>query len=84
VNGWEIAGFAMLVGGLAPALVLASRGDAIERLVGMELASSVGLLTLLVVIQGNGQPGYLIVPLVLVLLAFAGTLVFIRLLGTRP
>ena len=84
MNGWEIAGTALLVGGLLPALILAARGGAIERLVGLELASSIGLLAMLVVIQGDGQSSYLIVPLVLVLLAFAGTLVFTRLLRTRP
>jgi multicomponent Na+:H+ antiporter subunit F len=44
----------------------------------------VGALALLVLVQGDGQSSYLIVPFVLVLLAFAGTLVFTRLLGNRP
>jgi multisubunit Na+/H+ antiporter MnhF subunit len=79
-----MAAFALLVGGIGPGLVLACRGDAVQRLVGLELTSSLGLLTMLVVIQGVGRPSYLIVPLVLVLLGFAGTLVFTRLLGTRP
>jgi multicomponent Na+:H+ antiporter subunit F len=84
MNGWDIAGLALLVGGLVPALVLVSRGTPVDRLVGLELGSSVGALALLVLIQGDGQSSYLIVPFVLVLLAFAGTLVFTRLLGNRP
>jgi len=84
MNGWEIATLVLMVGGLAPALWLACRGDALARLVGLELASSVGVLTSLVAIQAVGQSSYLIVPLVLVLLAFAGTLVFTRLLRARP
>jgi multisubunit Na+/H+ antiporter MnhF subunit len=84
MNGWEVAAMALLVGGLAPALVLAARGGPVDRLVGLALASSVGTLTLLVMIQGNGQSSYLIVPLVLVLLSFAGTLVYTRLLGPKP
>jgi len=51
MNGWGIAGMALLVGGGVPVV---------------------------------GQSSYLIVPFVLVLLAFAGTLVFTRLLGKRP
>ena len=84
MNGWEIAAMALLLGGIVPAVVLASRGRAIDRLVGLELASSVSVLSLLVIIQGDGQSSYLIVPLVLVLLGFAGTLVYTRLLGPRP
>jgi multicomponent Na+:H+ antiporter subunit F len=84
MNGWEVAAMALLVGGLAPALVLAARGGPVDRLVGLALASSVGTLTLLVMIQGNGQSSYLIVPFVLVLLSFAGTLVYTRLLGPKP
>jgi multisubunit Na+/H+ antiporter MnhF subunit len=83
MNGWEVAAFALLVGGVAPAMVLTCRGDAIQRLVGLVLASSVGVLMMLVVIQGQGRPSYLIVPLVFVLLSFAGTLVFTRLFGAR-
>lgn len=84
MNGWEIAAMALLLGGIVPAVILASRGREIDRLVGLELASSVGVLSLLVIIQGDGQSSYLILPLVLVLLSFAGTLVFTRLLGSRP
>ncbi|HEY0495717.1 MAG TPA: monovalent cation/H+ antiporter complex subunit F [Kutzneria sp.] len=84
MSGWEIATMALLLGGMVPALALVARGGPVDRLVGLELASVVGTLTLLVAIQGDGQSSYLIVPLVLVLLAFAGTLVYTRLLGPKP
>ncbi|HEV7907866.1 MAG TPA: monovalent cation/H+ antiporter complex subunit F [Pseudonocardiaceae bacterium] len=83
MNWWLLAAVVLVVGGFAPALYLTSRGAAVERLIGMELAGAVAVLVLLLLAQGFGQPQYLIVPLVLVLLSFAGTLVFTRLLGTR-
>ena len=84
MNGWEIAALALMVGGMVPALVLVARGGPVDRLLGLELGASVAALTLLVAIQGDGQSSYLIVPLVLVLLSFAGTLVYTRLLGPKP
>ena len=83
MNAWLGAGLLLSLL-LAPALLLASRGDPMERLVGMELAGGVVVLDLLVLSQAFAQSSYLIVPLVLVLLSFAGTLVFTRLLGPRP
>jgi multisubunit Na+/H+ antiporter MnhF subunit len=74
----------LIIGGLIPGLVLVSRGEPNIRLIGLQLQSVVTVLTLLLLAQGFGQPQYLIVPLVLVVLAFAGTLVFTRLLGRRP
>ncbi len=63
--------------------MLGARGSSIDRLVGLELAGSVATITLLVMAQAASQSSYLVVPLVLVLLSFAGTLVFTRLLGPR-
>lgn len=83
MNVWLVAGLVLSLL-LAPALLLASREGPMERLVGMELAGAVVVLDLLVLAQAFGQSSYLIVPLVLVLLSFAGTLVFTRLLGPRP
>jgi len=83
VTGWLIAGLLLLAGGLAPALWLASRGDPLRRLAGLELASAVTVLTLLVLGQAFGPSSVVIVPLTLAVLSFAGTLVFVRLLGSR-
>ncbi|HEY7595662.1 MAG TPA: monovalent cation/H+ antiporter complex subunit F [Actinophytocola sp.] len=79
-----VPAFVLMIGGLVPGLVLVSRGDAVARLIGLQLLSCVAVLVLLLLAQGFGQSQYLIVPLVLVVLAFAGTLVFTRLLGRRP
>jgi multisubunit Na+/H+ antiporter MnhF subunit len=83
VTPWLIAAGVLMVGGLVPAMLLACRGPAEHRLLGMELAGATGVILLVVLCQALNQPGYLIVPLVLVLLSFAGTLVFTRLLGAR-
>jgi hypothetical protein len=83
MTAYLIAGFCLLVGGLAPALWLASRGDPVRRMAGMELASAITVLALLVLTQGFGPSSAGILPLTLAVLAFAGTLVFVRLLGTR-
>ncbi|HLI25021.1 MAG TPA: hypothetical protein VKU91_08685, partial [Acidimicrobiales bacterium] len=56
-----------------------------DRLVGMELASGVIVFVLILFSQvGPGQSYDLVLPLVLVPLSFAGTLVFTRLMGRHP
>ena len=80
---WVIAAGALMIGGLGPAMVLAYRGTSPQRLVGLELAGAVGTILMLLLCQAFNQSGYLIVPLVLALMSFAGTLVFTRLLGAR-
>lgn len=83
MTGWLVAAAILVAGGLVPALSLASRGDPVQRLVGLELGAAVTVLTLLCLAQAYGPSSALILPLVLVVLAFAGTLVFTRLLGSR-
>lgn len=84
MNAWLLAAVVLMVGGLGPALWLGARGDEVDRLVGLELGSALTVLVLFLLVQATGQSALLIVPLVLVLLSFAGTLVFTRLLGSRP
>ena len=83
MNAWLIGALALLIGGFAPAAWMGSRGGPLDRLIGLELGAAVATLTLILLAEGYGQPSYLIVPLVLVLLSFAGTLVFTRLLSPR-
>lgn len=83
MNAWLTATIALTVAGLGPALWLGSRGAPAGRLVALELTSAVAAIDMLLFAQATGRSIYLIVPLVLVLLAFAGTLVFTRLLGPR-
>lgn len=71
---------ALLVGGLGPVLVMGALGTALNRLVALELGGALITLFLLVFVEVSGETYELIVPLVLAPLAFAGTLVFTRLL----
>lgn len=83
MNAWLTATVALTGAGLAPALWLGARGAPVDRLVALELTSAVAALDMLLFAQAAGRSIYLVVPLVLVLLSFAGTLVFTRLLGPR-
>lgn len=75
---------ALMVGGVIPVLLLCSRGEAGTRLIGLDLLATVLTFCLILLSQvGPGQSYDLILPLVLVPLSFAGTLVFTRLLGKR-
>lgn len=76
------AAIVLVVGGVAPGVALACRGTPVRRLVGLQLVASVSVLVLMLLGQAQGQSSYLIVPLVVVLLGFAGTLVFTRLSGS--
>jgi multisubunit Na+/H+ antiporter MnhF subunit len=84
VNAWLLGSVVLLLGGLAPASWIASRGSPVDRLVGLEMASAVAALELTLFSQAENESQYLIVPLVLVLVSFAGTLVYTRLLAPRP
>ena len=83
MTGYTVCAAVLVVGGLGPALLVASRGTPVDRLVGLELVSAVAVVLMLVLAQVSGQSFYLSVPLVLAPLSFAGTLVFTRLLA-RP
>jgi multisubunit Na+/H+ antiporter MnhF subunit len=80
---WLAAAMVLMVGGLGPALYLGARGTPADRMIGLELGGAVTVLILTLLSQAAEQPSYLIVPLVLVLLSFAGTLVFVRLLRSQ-
>lgn len=83
MNPWLLGAVILLGAGLAPALWLGSRGSPVDRLVGLELGGVVTTLVLLGFSQAVGQSSYLIVPLVVVVVSFAGTLVYTRLLAPR-
>jgi multisubunit Na+/H+ antiporter MnhF subunit len=80
---WLLAAMILIAGAVVPAIVLISRGSEVRRLVALQLLGSTIVLVMMLLAQGFGQPQYLIVPLVLVVLSFAGTLVFVRLSGAR-
>jgi multicomponent Na+:H+ antiporter subunit F len=81
VNVWLLGSTVLLLGGLVPAGWMAARGAPVDRLVGLEMGTAVTTLELMLFSQAENEPQYLIVPLVLVLLSFAGTLVYTRLLA---
>ena len=81
LSPWLIGAIVLLIGALAPAGWLASRGSAVDRLIGVEMGSAIVTLELMLFAQGIGNSGYLIVPLVLVVVSVAGTLVYARLLA---
>lgn len=84
MSAWMLGAVVLLLGGLVPAGWIASRGSPVDRLVGLEMGSVVATLELMLFSQAVNESQYLIVPLVLVLLSFAGTLVYARLLAPRP
>lgn len=84
MNVLLLAAAVTMIGGVVPAMVLLGRGDAVERLVGLELLGLVTVIVLMLLAVGFGQAQYLVAPLVLVVLSWAGILVFTRLLGRRP
>jgi len=83
VNCWSLAMVVLLAGGAVPGLVLGARDDVIGRLIGLELTGAVATAVLVLVAHETGPSFLLTVPLVFVLVSFAGTLVFTRLLGPR-
>lgn len=83
MNAWLTACAVLIALGLIPLLWVAARGDAVRRLVGLQMSGVLAVLALTAFAQAMAQPSYLIVPLVLATLSVAGTLVFTRLLGPR-
>jgi multisubunit Na+/H+ antiporter MnhF subunit len=81
VNPWLVGTIALVGLGMPVAVWIGARGSAVDRLVGLELGVVDGTLALLAFSPAVEQPSYLIVPTVAVVLAFAGTLVYTRLLA---
>lgn len=80
MSGYEICAAALMIGGLTPALFLASTGRAADRLIGVALTSGVVTVAMLLMAHISAETYELIVPLVLVVLSVVGTLVFTRLI----
>lgn len=83
MSPWLLGALVLVGIGLPVAVWIGARGDGVDRLVGLELAGVIGTLALLAFAQAVNQPSYLIVPTVAVVLSFAGTLVYTRLLAPR-
>jgi multicomponent Na+:H+ antiporter subunit F len=79
VNIWLVAALALIVG-LVPCGIVAFREPPMDRLVGLELASVIVSLVLILLAQGFHRPPFFDLALALALLSFAGGLVFARFL----
>lgn len=80
MSGYAILALALLIGGLGPVLAMGAIGHSFNRLVALEMGSSIGAIFMLIFVQVSNQSSELILPLVLVPLSLAGTLVFTRLI----
>lgn len=83
MSPWLVGDIALLGVAMSTAIWIGSHGNAIDRVVGLEFAGVIATLALMSFAQEMSQPSYLIVPTVAVVLSFAGTLVFTRLLAPR-
>ncbi len=70
---------AILLAALVACGAIAGRGSEMERLLGFELAGSVGAMALLALAEGFGRSIYVDVALVFVVVNFLATLGYIRL-----
>lgn len=83
MSGYAVCAAVLLIAGLPAALWVSARGRPADRLIGLEITSAVATVAMLLIAQVSNQSYELIVPLVLVVLSVAGTLVFTRLID-RP
>ncbi|MCQ4042693.1 monovalent cation/H+ antiporter complex subunit F [Streptantibioticus rubrisoli] len=81
MNAWLVASAVLLTLGLPPCLWQVYRRTPQERLAGLNLAATMCSAILLLFTEGFNRSSYVDLPLVLAVLAPAGTLVFARFLG---
>jgi multicomponent Na+:H+ antiporter subunit F len=79
VNAWLISATVLLFA-LVPAGIITFRGDSMDRLVGLEMASIITTLTLMLLAHGFQRMPFYDIALAAALLSFGGGLVFVRFL----
>ncbi len=79
MNAWLIAA-AALIFALIPCGIVVFKGTPMDRLVGLEMAGILESLILLLLAQGFNNPNFYDLALTMALLAFGGSLVFVRFL----
>ena len=79
MNEWLVAA-TVLLGAMIPCGVVCLRGEAIDRLAGLEAAGTVAALVLLLLAEGFGRVPFTDLAVALALLSFGGGLVFARFL----
>lgn len=80
MNIW-LAGAACVVAALIPCADMCLRGAPERRLVGLEMATMIVIIALVLLTIGFGRLPFLDLPLALALMSFGGGLVFARFLG---
>lgn len=79
MNAWLISATVLLFA-LVPAGIITFRGSSMDRLVGLEMASILTTLTLMLLAQGFQRIPFYDIALAAALLSFGGGLVFVRFL----
>jgi multisubunit Na+/H+ antiporter MnhF subunit len=79
VNGW-LLGATVLLFSLIPCGIAVFRGDAMDRLVGLEMGGMIEVLIVILLAEGTHRVPFYDLALALALLAFGGGLVFARFL----
>jgi multisubunit Na+/H+ antiporter MnhF subunit len=79
VNAW-LLGATVLLFSLIPCGIVVFRGDAMDRLVGLEMAGMIEVLIFILLAEGTHRVPFYDLALALALLAFGGGLVFARFL----
>ena len=79
MNAWLLAA-TVLMFALIPCGIVVFTRDAMERLVGLEIAGLIATMLLILIAQGMHNPNFYDLALALGLLAFGGGLVFVRFL----
>jgi len=79
VNAW-LAAAAVVVATLLPVGIFSFRGPMFDRVVGLELASVLGTLALVLLAEGFDRDIYFDLAVVFAVASFAGTLAFVRFL----
>jgi multicomponent Na+:H+ antiporter subunit F len=79
MNAWLISATVLLFT-LVPAGIITFRGDSMDRLVGLEMASIITTLTLMLLAHGFQRIPLYDIALAAALLSFGGGLVFVRFL----
>jgi multisubunit Na+/H+ antiporter MnhF subunit len=79
MNGWQLAA-AVLTGALLPCAWVCVRRSFAEGLVAIQLSATIAALALLTLAEAEARQTFAYLALVLTVLSFAGTLVFLRFL----
>jgi multicomponent Na+:H+ antiporter subunit F len=79
LNEWQIAGLALILG-LAPCGWVCLRYSFAEGVVAVQLAGTVAAIALLVLAEAESREPFADLALVLAVLSFSGTLIFLRFL----